>query len=389
MKRKLALLLVAAMCVGLYGCSSKETESTETETTTESTENESSTTASEDVDYNAADYVTLGEYKNLDITITGDYSTDEEALNDYIDDLLADADYVKDDSQTEVLSDSIVNVDYTGILDGEAFDGGSATDQTLDVANNSSVEGTTYIDGFTSGLVGAKVGETVDCNVTFPEDYSATNLAGKEVIFRFTINYICKAGVSREELTDDYVKENYDCDTVDDFYTKCQSDLEAEVSDQKSSDIRSAVVEQVIANATISGYPDAVVEQRYEAYIASYTERYGDYDTFESAVTSTYGITMDEFKEEVVATIKSNLDTEMVFGVVADTEGITLDEEGFETYCQSLMTKYGLSSKDDLFGSYGTSAKDGERYIRRIYVCNQAVEYCIDNVGNVNISEGE
>ncbi|MCR4674865.1 MAG: FKBP-type peptidyl-prolyl cis-trans isomerase, partial [Lachnospiraceae bacterium] len=283
MKRKLALLLVAAMCFGLYGCSNKEAESTTEESSEETTETteESSTTTSTYVDFDPADYVTLGEYKNIDITITGDYEADEDALNSYIDDLLAEAGYEKDESQTEVQSDSIVNVDYTGLLDGEAFDGGTATDQTIDVANNASTDGSSYIEGFTSGLVGAKVGDTVDCNVTFPEDYSATDLAGKEVVFRFTINYICKT-TTRDDLTDDYVKENYDCDTVDAFYEKCKSDLQEELDSTKSSDIRSAIVSKVIENATINGYPEEVVEQRYEAYIASYTEQYGDYDTFES-----------------------------------------------------------------------------------------------------------
>lgn len=384
MKRKIAILLAGVMCLGFVACGSKE--DTAQDTSSEKTVEEEKTTT-DDIDYNPADYVTLGDYSGLDITISGDYSTDEEALNAYIDNLLAQDGYTKDESQTEIQSDSIVNVDYTGLLDGEAFDGGTATDQTIDVGNNASVEGSSYIEGFTSGLVGAKVGDTVDCDVTFPEDYGSEELAGKAVVFRFTVNYICKS-VTRDDLTDDYVKEKYSCDTVDAFYEKCQKDLEDQVASQKSSDIRSAIVKQVIENATINGYPEAVVEQRLEAYVASYTKQYGDYDSFEAALTSS-GYSVDEFKEEMKSQIQSNLDTEMVFGLVADTEGLALDEEGFDTYCQKLMSNYSLSSKEDLYSSYGTSATDGEKYLKRIYVCNKAVEYCIDNVGNVNISEGE
>ena len=384
MKRKIAMLCAAAMCISMCACSSSNESSDSADTTTEESEG-----VAVEAEYDPADYVTLGEYMNLDISISGDYDTSEEALNEYIDNLLADAGYVEDATQTEVQSDSIVNVDYTGIKDGEAFDGGSATDQTLDVANNSSTDGTSYIDGFTSGLVGAKVGDTIDCNVTFPENYSSEELAGEEVIFRFTINYICKNGMTRDELTDEYVKENYDCDTVEDFYAQCQSDMEEEVNSSKSSAIRSALISQIIENATISGYPEAVVQKRLEAYIASYTEEYGDYDTFEETVTSTYGMTMDEFKEQITEQIQSNLDTEMVFGLIADTEGLTLDEDGFDEYCQTLISKYSLSSEDDLFGSYGTDASDGEAYLRRIYVCNKAVELCVENVGNVEITEAE
>ncbi len=86
----------------------------------------------------------------------------------------------------EVQEGDTVNIDYTGYKDGEAFEGGSTNGAGADLAIGSG----TYIDGFESGLVGKKVGDTVDLNLTFPEDYGAEDLAGADVVFTVTINGI-------------------------------------------------------------------------------------------------------------------------------------------------------------------------------------------------------
>ncbi len=379
MKRVIAAGLALALTFSLAACKDvKEGAS--------SKDKESATAV---MSYDPADYVTLGEYENIPVTITGNYDTSEEALSDYIDEELAALGFIKDEKATTVKKNSIVNVDYQGLQDGVAFDGGTAEDQTLDVGNNCMADGSTgFIDGFTSGLVGAKVGDTIDCDVTFPEDYSAANLAGQEVVFRFTINYICKASTSQKELTDDFVKEYFDYDTVSDFKEGMKEKLEDSVNSQKSSDIRSAVIQTVIKNATINGYPEDVLKQRKDAYLESYTTQYGGYENFEAQMTA-YGLNMEDFIKEMEDGIKSNLETEMVFGLVADTLGLELDEDEFKEYCQKLMLNNGVSSEEELFGNYGGSTEAGEAYLRRIFVCNKAVEYCVDHVGEVTIENTE
>ena len=86
----------------------------------------------------------------------------------------------------EVADGDTVNIDYTGYKDGEPFDGGSTNGAGADLTIGSN----TYIDGFESGLIGKKVGETVDLNLTFPEDYGVEDLAGADVVFNVTINGI-------------------------------------------------------------------------------------------------------------------------------------------------------------------------------------------------------
>lgn len=168
-KKTAALALCGLMVFAMAGCGGENAADTGAAKT------------SEDVEYDVNDYVTLGNYQNLEVQITGDYTVDQSDVDAMVDNLIASAaPCVEDPSQTVVAADSLVNVDYVGKKDGEAFDGGSASDVTIDVATNSDVSsGSGYIEGFSAGLVGAHVGDTVDCNVTFPENYSAKDLAGQ------------------------------------------------------------------------------------------------------------------------------------------------------------------------------------------------------------------
>ena len=377
-----AVLLAGVLIAGaLSGCGLSDKSVTDTEGAAGGSIDDAGV-----VEFNAADYVTLGDYKGVNVTIDGDYSTDEAALDEYIDSVIAQAGgYDKDPDATEVTADSIVNVDYTGIKDGEAFDGGSATDVTIDVAGNSdAVSGGGYIDGFTDGLVGAKVGDTIDCDVTFPEVYQSSELAGQQVIFRFKINYICKK-VTREDLTDDFVKENFGYDTVDDFVSAMREAMVAEKEENRTADIRSAVVSTVVANSTVNSYPEDEMSIRGNEYIDSFMQAYGvDEDGLSDYLESTFQVTEDEFKDEIRLQSEDNISTELIFLAIAEKEGITLDEEGYEAYVNGMLLSYGFSDENTLYESYASNAARGEKYISRIYLCNKAIDFCVENA---NVTE--
>ncbi|MCR5097658.1 MAG: FKBP-type peptidyl-prolyl cis-trans isomerase [Lachnospiraceae bacterium] len=349
-KRVLAAIMAAAMMITVTGCGGKEASETKSEESTASTETSSST---EELacDYNPLDYVTLGEYKGVDVEISGEYSTDEDAFLAYVNkELAASSGYEEDPDATEVKEDSIVNLDYMGLRDGVAFDGGTAQDQTIDVAGNCSVDGGGYIDGFTSGLPGAKVGDTIDCDVKFPDDYGNADLAGAAVVFRFTINYICKPGMTYDALTDDYVKENLGADSVDAYLTSERERFEEEISSGKEDAVKDALIEKIVKNCTIKDYPEKVIEDRLAYYLESYKSYTSDGDV-EKYVKENLGISLDEFKDELRQQIRSGMDSEMVFAAIADTEDLDPDPNG--TY---------------------------DTYIER---CHSAVEYVYENAGTV------
>lgn len=131
MKRTIAILLCGSMMLSMVACGKSQTveKKTKKEAETTASADELGEANVKDFEYKALDYVTLGDYKDLEVTVTGDYEPSEDGLRDYVNNTMiagAENAYYEDESLTEVQEDSIVNVDYTGYKDGEAFDGGAA-----------------------------------------------------------------------------------------------------------------------------------------------------------------------------------------------------------------------------------------------------------------------
>ncbi|MBP5265490.1 MAG: FKBP-type peptidyl-prolyl cis-trans isomerase [Lachnospiraceae bacterium] len=387
MKRTIAMLLCGAMMLSMVACGKSQTvekKTKEDKTETAEAANELGEAKVEDFEYKALDYVTLGDYKNLEVTITGDYEPSEEGLRDYVNNTMiagAENAYFEDESQTEVKEDSVVNVDYTGYKDGEAFAGGAATDVLLDIANNGTPGGGNYIDGFSSGLVGAKVGETVDCDVTFPENYGNADLAGAAVVFRFKVNYIC-APANYDGLTDEYVSKVFGYDTVDAFLGSAKEAYEADLEDQHNYDIRSAVIKQVIDNATVNSYPETVVAARTDDYIRLLMKQFGVNTTAElnaawAADSSMSGATVEEYRSYVEERVKTNLNTEMVFLAIAETEGLELSDEAYQEYIKEYLSADG-ASEETLALNYGSTVEVGSLYIHKLALANLGVKTCTD-----------
>ena len=387
MKRVTAMLLCASMVLAMTACGNKKTEEA---STTEPKKEEAAAGSIElgeaklaDFEYNASDYVTLGEYKGMEVHLSGEYEYSDEGFKTYVNDTMiggASNAFYEDESQTVVAEDSIVNVDYTGYLDGEAFQGGAATDVLLDIKNNCTPGGSGYIDGFSSGLVGAKVGDVVDCDVTFPENYTA-ELAGKEVVFRFQVNYIC-AKASYDDLTDEYVSKVFNYDTVDEFLGSAKEAYESSLEETYNKDLRAAVIKSLMDNCSIKEYPQAVIDARADDYIRLMMNQFGvstvaDLDAAWAANSSMGGATVADYREYVAEQVKGNLDSEMPLLALCAAEGIELSEDDFAAYLKEYL---GADSADEsLYVSYGSTAEIGEQYLRKIALANLGIQYCIEN----------
>ncbi len=162
------------------------------------------------IEYDVKDYVKLGDYKGIEVTVEGQYEYTDEGFDQYMNEQLLDMGlYAEDKSKTTVEEDSIVNVDYVGSKDDVPFDNGSAEDQNIDIKNNGAAGGGGYIPGFSEGLVGHSVGEEVAYDVKFPDDYGNKDLAGQTVVFTFQINYIAKPIEKTSDLTDEIVSKYF------------------------------------------------------------------------------------------------------------------------------------------------------------------------------------
>lgn len=386
-KKVVALLLSTMMAMTVIGCGdNKDTKEDVAETEAVETTETGETPAYESraFDLNAADYVTLCDYHNMEIAIDGDYEVTDQDVEEYFAQLFSTYGpfYTEDETKTTIGEGDIVNVDYVGKLDGEAFEGGTAENQNIDVYNNSAAGGTTgYIEGFTEGLKGASVGDVIDCDVTFPEDYQAENLAGKPVVFTFTVNSIQKE-MTLEDVDDSFAKEQFNVDTVEEMYAQMRTHLESAAESSKLSDTYSAIQNYLLENCTVD-IPEDYLSARVNDYETQFVQSNvsGDASALEDYLSTNYGMTLDEAREEWKSGMEQNISLEFIMETIAEKENVTLDEDGYSTYIQNLVSSNGFASEEDLYKNYGyNDAAYGEKYLRQIYVDNLALEKVKENV---------
>ncbi len=391
MKKKTIALLTVCMIFLAAGCGkSDDNSNTDTETLPESG-TESNTTAAAGIEYHAEDYVTMGDYLGVNVSLNeAEYQVTDDSVNEYADQMIAyTKPYVTDETKTVVGENDIVDVDYVGKKDGEPFEGGSAENQYIDVANNSSATGGTgFIEGFTDGLVGAKVGETVDCNVTFPEDYQAEELKGQAVVFTFTVNAIVKP-VTRDVLDDTFVKDNFQVENVDEFYKSVRSYLDQDMQSKKDSDIRTAVIQKVMENCKVNSLPEGLLDERLEEYVQLFKKQYcSEGVELEDFLRTNYNMSVDEFYEENRTYMEENLNQEIVFEAIANREKIEFDQEGYDAYIQNIVSSGRFESVDALYEGYGSNKAAGEAYFNKIYMVNKACNMVVEQA-KVNFTQGE
>lgn len=397
MRKKIITVLMACMAAtAIFGCGDGKEQGDNAQGTesalqegTEAGAGASSPLA--ELTYDAEDYVTLGEYMGVEVTLKeADYQITQEEVNSYADQMIAyTKPFVADESKTVIGEGDIVDVDYVGKKDGEAFAGGSAENQYIDVSNNSNAStGTGYIDGFTDGLIGVKVGETVDCESTFPENYQSEDLAGQTVTFSFTVNGICKK-VDRESIDDAFVKEYLQSESVDDFYSNVKNALTEQKESNRQSDIRAKVLDSLLESCKVDSLPEGLLDARLDAYVEGFKQQYcSDGTDLNSFLTKNYNMTEEEFETQNRTYLESNLKQELILEAIVKNEKIAFDQEGFDRYIDNIVANGGFESEDQLYETYGAGIEYGKKYLKNVYLDNLACDKLVEKA-KVTYVDGE
>lgn len=348
MKKKIvAALLCVAILVSVCACGNGEGD---TEKNSEKTPATPPTLTS------------LAAFDDLKEVLKGDYEITEEAIADYFTSILCakDAGLIEVTDRDTVQEGDIVQVDYTGYLDDEAFNGGEADNQIIDVSGNCAFDeatgstGNTYIDDFSDGLIGAKVKTPVKHNVTFPTNYSNTDLAGKETTFEFNVDKIyIKA--TPDTVTDEYVAKHLG----EDGYTT----IDALVTYSKEELAVSMVMGYVINESKLDISEEYLNERLalYEEFIAE-TSGTSDISTI---VYYSYGMTLEQIRPYWLAWIKSQVTAEVVFAEIVKSKNLSTDEKELEEFVEDVLDENSsFESEEDVYNavSYG-SPETGRTYI--------------------------
>lgn len=386
MKRKTgAILLVCTVIASAAGCGSNPGNTSGTEALTEGTE-AGNPNASIQIEYNVDDYVTLGDYKNVEVTLNeADYQVDDEGVKSYVEQMISYySPYQEDASKQVVEKGDVVNVNYVGKKDGVEFEGGSAENQLIDTGTNSNALSNPlsgqggFIEGFSDGLIGAKVGDTVDWDVTFPDDYPQEDLKGQKATFTFTVNSIQKP-VNAAEIDDEFVKQNFGAETVDAFYKDIESYLKQEAEAKRESDIRSAVIEILTERCEVSSYPEGLLDARLDEYVEGFRKQYcADGTDLGEFLQNNYNMSQEEFENQSREYLETNLKQELIFEAIAKKEKVEFDQEGFNQHVSTIMTNGNYATAEEVYESYGTDRASGEKYLQRVYVDNKALSLVVD-----------
>lgn len=346
-----------------------------TEASSEGAEASSEVTEqAEEPEYKALDYVTLGQYKGLEVTLASTEVTEDDIQARYESDCNMNDQMDEITEGTTVQEGDIANIDYEGTLDGEAFDGG--TDKGYDLTIGSGA----FIEGFEDGLIGKNVGDSVDLNLTFPENYGSTELAGQDVVFHVTINSVKRV----PEMTDEVVQAISDYDTVDDYRSNITKELEEQkVASQRSQEINDLYT-LLYSGTTINGYPEDVVNFRVNQMKAFYEDLAAQSDMeFADFLSQNFGMTEDDFDEQAPMVVEQGMVQELLLLGVAESEDMTITDEEYEESLDRYVESTGAESREALLEQYT------ERDIRRSILMDKALDFMVENAVVVDASETE
>ena len=384
MKNKLIIaLLIAAMAVSVTACGKSDKD------TTEAIEQTSDAKRSGEYDLDLSKIVTeIPDYSKIELDIDSQHEITDEASNEYLTNAILQfgGDAYKENKDRDVVEKGdYVKVDYTGYKDDKAFDGGAATDVLLDIANNKQVgQETGFIEGFCDGIEGAKVGETIKCPVTFPENYGSEELAGQAVIFEFKIKGIYTTDpVTLDDLSDEDVNNIFGKAKVT-SKEELRKQIKADLENKLYSAEVTAVKKYMIENSKVD-IPEDYFEARFNEYIDSLEKDYASgTQTLKDVVEATgSGTSYDEFVEMWKEELTNQIKIEMIFGRIAEIEEIELDDEGFSSYISYVIQQSNSSFADEkaAYEYFGAgNADEGEAYMKNQYLVNKAVDVAAANV---------
>lgn len=345
MKRKLGYILALALAVGmLAGCGAKDgkengsTEPSISEDLLASVDLESFSDVAENKP--VEEYVTLGDYKGVEVTVAKIAATEEEieaaAMEIYLSKVTADNGGIKD--RAIELGDT-ANIDFEGKKDGVAFDGGTSKGYNLGIGSGS------FIAGFEEGLVGVKPGETVDLNLTFPENYQSADLAGEAVVFTVTVNYIIPTEME-DAVVAGFGTEDYK--NVKELKAYAEETLNAENEAYFQSEAEYAVISAIINNATFTEIPEEMIEKQKEAI--KYTlDMYASYYGITAADYCNYFFNMD-LESFLALQAEDYAKQILVYQAIANAEGLNVSDRAVEKSLLEAATMYGLSSVEEYLG---------------------------------------
>ena len=281
--------------------------------------------------------VELGEYKGLEVMKHSTDVSDKEVADELERRRQQQAELVLKEDEPAAEGDTVV-IDFEGKVDDKPFDGGKAENYSLELGSK------TFIPGFEDQLVGHKAGDEVEVKVTFPDDYQAKDLQGKDAVFEVKIHEVKQKELP--ELDDDFAKDiDDDVDTLEELKAKVKD----EIKEQKEAAAKNAVQEEAISkaveNAKIGDIPEAMIEddvqRQMDQYFSGMQQQGINPDMYFKLTGTSEEDLRKQFREGSEERVKTNL----VLEAIVEKENIEISEDEINDEIKDLATQYGMDEK--------------------------------------------
>lgn len=278
--------------------------------------------------------VTLGEYKGIEVQRASAEVTEE--------DIEAELKRVQEqNSRLVTVEDRAVEdgdqtvIDFEGFVDGKTFDGGKGEDYPLTIGSHS------FIDTFEEQLIGKNIGEECEINVTFPNEYHATDLAGKPAMFKVTIKEIKKKELP--ELNDEFASEVSEFDTLEEYKKDIKEKLAEKKEKAAATENEDHVVEKVVENASME-IPEPMIDSQVNNMVNDYARRMQEQGLSLDQYMKFTGMTIESLKEQMKPQAIKRIQTRLVLEAVVKAENITVADETVEKEIAKMAEAYKMEA---------------------------------------------
>ena len=309
--------------------------------------------------------VTLGEYKGLEVDKVSTRVTQKEVDAKIQEEAEKNARTITVEDRAVQDGDEVI-LDFEGFVDGEAFEGGKGENYPLTIGSGS------FIPGFEEQLVGAETEKEVEVKVTFPEEYHAEELKGKEAVFKCTVHEI--KAKELPEIDDEFAAEVSEFDTLDEY----KADVKAKIKEEKASEGKrkqeDQVVEQAIKNASYE-IPEAMIDTQVMQMADEFAQRMQSQGLTMEQYFQFTGMTAEKMMEELKPQAVKRIETRLVLEAVAKAENIEISDEKLDEEITKMAEAYKMEA-DKLKEFMGENEK---KQMKEDMAVQEAVTFLVEN----------
>jgi trigger factor len=308
--------------------------------------------------------VTLGDYKGLEISKQDTDVTDEEIEAQLKEQQTRLAELVVKEEDAIVDGDTAV-IDFEGFLGEEAFEGGAGEDHSLEIGSGS------FIPGFEEQLIGLKTGEQKDVTVTFPEEYHAAELAGKEATFKVTVKEV--KGKELPELNDELAKEiDSEVEGIEALRTKLKEKTAEDKKNAAETAVKDELVEKAADNATID-IPQAMIDAEVDRMLNDFTQRLTSQGMNLDLYYQFSGQDEKALRTQMIEDAQKRVKVSLTLEAISEAEGITATEEEINSEIEKMAVQFNMTAEQISTALGGTGALENDLRMQK------TIDFLIEN----------